>query len=530
MDSETSNILGMVSKVNLDALIQREDFEFVDETNISNSSRNITTLSIRDFEENSFFFSALRKPDFQRETSEWDSVKICEFIKSFLEGELIPAIILWRSAGSYTFVIDGSHRTSSLAAWINDDYGDGHISRNFYEGNIPEDQKKIAEETRKKVNKEVGAFKQYQLTIKYPDGVDSDIKRRARNLAALAIQVQWVEGDTSKAEASYFKINQQAAPIDKTEIKLIKARRKANGVATRAIIKSGKGHKYWSGFSDENQQKIQLLAININNILFKPGFKTPIKTLDLPIAGKPYSTNTLSLIMDFVNIANSVNKMLDDDTTGEQTINFLINCKKIAQRINSSEPFSLGLHPAVYFYAQNGRHKVGSLYAITALIIEFENSHNGHLLKEFTKVRGDFEHLLIRYDYLIQQIIRKYRSVIAAYLHIKDYYLLTIKELSNGTCKEKAINNIISNSKFNYLSKLDNKGLKGNSNNFSRETKSTIFIKEALQNAPKCKICGGYLHTNSISIDHIKRKADGGFGNVENGQLTHPYCNTTYKN
>ncbi len=520
----------MVSKVNLDALIQREDFEFIDETNNSNSSRNITTLSIRDFEENSFFFSALRKPDFQRETSEWDSSKICEFIKSFLEGELIPAIILWRNAGSYTFVIDGSHRTSSLAAWINDDYGDGHISRNFYEGNIPEEQKRIAEETRKQINKEVGAFKQYQLTIKYPDGVDSDIRRRARNLAALAIQVQWVEGDTSKAEASYFKINQQAAPIDKTEIKLIKARRKANGVATRAILKSGKGHKYWSGFSEENQNTIQGLATEINNILFKPGLRTPIKTLDLPIAGKPYSTNTLSLIMDFVNIANGLSKTLDDDDTGEQTIKFLKRCKRIAQRINSIESLSLGLHPAVYFYAQNGRHKVGSLYAITALIIELENSHNGYLLNEFTRVREDFEYLMIKHDYLIQQIIRKYRSVIAAYLHIKDYYLLIIKELATGTSKTKVVEKVILDSKFNYLTKPETKSSQQSSKNFSRETKSTIFIKEALHNTPKCQICGGYLHMNSISIDHIERKADGGLGNVANGQLAHPYCNTTFKN
>lgn len=520
----------MVSKVNLDALIQREDFEFIDETSISNSSRNITTLSIRDFEESSFFFSALRKPDFQRETSEWDSSKICEFIKSFLEGELIPAIILWRNAGSYTFVIDGSHRTSSLAAWINDDYGDGHISRNFYEGNILKDQKAIAEETRKQVNKEVGAFKQYQLTIKYPDGVDSDIKRRARNLAALAIQVQWVEGDTSKAEASYFKINQQAAPIDKTEIKLIQARRKSNGVATRAILKSGKGHKYWSEFSAENQSSIQSLAIEINNILFQPGLQTPIKTLDLPIAGKPYSTNTLSLIMDFVNIANNVNKILDDDISGKQTISFLKKCKRIAQRINSIEPFSLGLHPAVYFYAQNGRHKVASLYAITALIIEFENSHNGSLFKEFTQVRENFEYLLIKYDYLVQQIIRKYRGVLAAYIHIKNYYLLIIKELYNNTPKEEVINKIISEYSFNYLAILSNTSKDNNSQNFSKETKSSIFIKEALINAPKCRICGGYLHTNSISIDHIVRKADGGLGNIENGQLAHPYCNTTYKN
>lgn len=65
-----------------------------------------------------------------------------ELVKSFIEGELIPAIILWRSSGNYIFVIDGSHRLSALASWINDDYGDGPISMEYYGGEIPEEQKK----------------------------------------------------------------------------------------------------------------------------------------------------------------------------------------------------------------------------------------------------------------------------------------------------------------------------------------------------------------------------------------------------
>ncbi len=35
---------------------------------------------------------------------------------------------------------------------------------------------------------------------------------------------------------------------------------------------------------------------------------------------------------------------------------------------------------------------------------------------------------------------------------------------------------------------------------------------------------------NSISIDHKIRKEDGGLGNLDNAQLTHLYCNTTFKN
>ena len=65
---------------------------------------------------------------------------------------------------------------------------------------------------------------------------------------------------------------------------------------------------------------------------------------------------------------------------------------------------------------------------------------------------------------------------------------------------------------------------------FSRETKSEAFMREALRNPIRCKICGGLVHINSISIDHINRIEDGGLGVIDNAQITHPYCNTTDKN
>ena len=66
-------------------------------------------------------------------------------------------------------------------------------------------------------------------------------------------------------------------------------------------------------------------------------------------------------------------------------------------------------------------------------------------------------------------------------------------------------------------------------NKFPRETKTAAFIRDALSGVPRCKICGGSRHSHSISIDHIKRRADGGHATLDNAQLTHPYCNTTYK-
>ena len=104
--------------VNLDALIPREDFEIADET-VADTARP-TTIRITDLAPHAFFYSGLRKPDFQRETANWSPAKIQDFIQTFLDGDLIPAIIFW-GAGGNNFVIDGAHRLSALAAWVHDD-------------------------------------------------------------------------------------------------------------------------------------------------------------------------------------------------------------------------------------------------------------------------------------------------------------------------------------------------------------------------------------------------------------------------
>ena len=358
--------------INLDALIPREDFE-VEESKISGTKKE--KISIEDIKKDSFFFPAVRKPDFQRETTEWDSHRICELIKSFIEGDLIPAIIFWRSKAGYLFVIDGSHRLSALSAWVNNDYGDGQISKLFYDGVIPDEQLKIAEETRKLINKKVGSYEDCRLALTHPDKVKPEMVKSALNLAGLAIQLQWVEGDASKAENSFFKINQQAAPIDKTELKLLESRKKPNSIAARAIIRSGKGHKYWSSFEKEIQAQIQEIAKEINEILFEPKLQTPIKTLDLPVGGKLYSAQTLPLILDFVNIVNKIdfnNKGVNDDDTGETTIKILKKVRKVAYILNSNHASSLGLHPILYFYSPNGQHRTVSFFAVVDFVMKLD--------------------------------------------------------------------------------------------------------------------------------------------------------------
>jgi Protein of unknown function DUF262/HNH endonuclease len=514
------------SKVSLDALIPREAFDIQEQSH--NAGRNILMISVRDLEQNSFFYPYLRKPDFQRETNEWDTEKVCDFIESFLEADLIPAVILWRSTSSYYFVIDGSHRLSSLIAWINDDYGDGKISKEFYDGDISDEQKAAAQKARKLVEAKIGSYKYYQTLAQQRKEVDPKILERARNLGALGIQLQWVEGDASKAEASFFKINQKAAPIAPTEIRLLEARKTPNGVAARAINRSGNGHKYWSEFSQQKQQEIENIAQEIHQLIFEPKLKNPIKTLDLPIVGNLSSADKLELILEFVNIVNDIqsDKQLGEDSTGDKTVELLRNCRRIAQRINSNHPSSLGLHPVVYFYTSAGKPKIGSFYGVVTLILYLEKTKS---FAKFTEVRKDFEWIIWQYD-MVPQLVSK-SSAIEARERVKSFYVTIIDKLLQKVDKKNIIKEIVAERNFGALKiKAKGDGSETQSKEFSRETKSAAYIREALRGTPKCKICGGYIPDRFNSIDHIKRKADGGLGTIDNAQLTHPYCNTTYKN
>ena len=514
-------------KVSLDALIPREAFDIQGQQG-QNIAR--TTISIRDLEENSFFYPSLRKPDFQRETNEWDAGKICEFIESFLDGDLIPAVILWRSSSSYYFVIDGSHRLSSLVAWINDDYGDGKISKEFYDGDV-EEQKTPAQEVRKLIKEKIGHYKDYQSMAQQRGQLDQKIIDRARNLGALAIQLQWVEGDAAKAEASFFKINQKAAPIGETEMRLLQARKKPNGVAARAIMRSGNGHKYWSDFSQEKQNEIEKLAEEIHQVLFEPKLKNPIKNTNVPMVGNLSTSQKHEFILEFVNIANDIDTKneldLIDDVTGEKTVQFLRKCKKVAFRINSNDNSSLGLHPLIYFYTYDGRYRIGSFYGLVTFILHLEKSKS---FSKFTDIRKDFESIIWRHDEIVPQIVSK-TSAVQAREKVKNFYFYVMEKLSQGVDKQGVIKQIADEKVCGTL-KIKTRVSKSETQNqkFSRETKNAAFIRDALPKIQRCEICKSYLHGHSISFDHIKRKADGGLGSLDNAQLTHPYCNTTYKN
>jgi len=533
------------SLVNLDAFIKREEFSVIT-TSPTTLQTSPTSILISELEPERIWLQLLRKPDFQRETANWDAERVAELVESFAQGDLIPAVILWKAESGNIFVIDGSHRLSALIAWVKDDYGDKEISLEFFQNFIPIEQKKAAERTRKLVNDSIGSYQDLKAVLRNQQNSSAEQIRLAKNVFGTAIQLQWVVGNSATAERSYFKINMQAVTIDKTELDIIKCRRKPNALATRSLIRAGTGHKYWSAFPHQTQVDIEKTARDIYDTMFKPPIETPLRTLDLPVAGKGYSGESVKMVFDLVNLINNVSpdmwrektikkgkaktedmpdKVLPDDDNGTQTLQYLKEVRKLAIRIGSNDPSSLGLHPVVYFYGATGRFLPMTFLAVAGFMKELEKRN---AFAEFTRIRSGFEDFLLENRGFVNQIGHE---VIGGEKRVKAtllMYEVLFEELTRGGSKQHIIEQMRSHKELKFLHEPVAENIEYGKT-FSVDTKSAAYLREAIDKSPRCAICNARLHFKSISFDHKGRKEDGGLGTPDNAQLTHPYCNTGYK-
>nr|WP_288807962.1 DUF262 domain-containing protein [uncultured Sphingobacterium sp.] len=521
--------------VNLDALIKREDFGSTVEDEES-FHETFSTISIRDLTKGSLIAPNLRKPDFQRETNHWTPGQLVSLLESFVNGDLIPSVILWKSP-SYLFVIDGGHRLSAIRAWVEDDYGDGHISFDYFGRDISPDQKKIAEKTRKLINSSIGSYKEFAHQNENPNLLPEE-RRRISKIISRALHVQWVKGDADKAENSFFNINSQGTPLDNIEEMLLRNRKKPIAISARAIIRAGTGHKYWSNFPTSHSSQVEQLSKELHKTIFEPELKAPIKTLDLPLGGSKSVRTSIQILIDYLTICNkgyyskdfSISSS-DDDHIGDETINVLKRAVKLSKKISGNDSGSLGLHPAVYFYGPTGRHSQAMFMGTVELLADKVRNNDDSFFRKFTAVRERLETLLIDNKDLIATIVQKHISFkrIKVYTKLLDTFIKTLFE-------NKSSDILLSEEDIVKIGGLEGKIVTGElfgsgQLNFSDEIKSQTFIASALKAALKCPICGGYLDPEkSVSYDHIMRKQDGGQGHRDNCQLTHPYCNQAIKN
>lgn len=516
----------MAKRVDLDAMIPREDFAVAQETYVLDL---IKDFPITNLKEDSPVLRLLRKPDFQRETNHWNPDQVVSLLESFLDGEVIPSLILWK-APRYIFVIDGGHRLSALRAWMLDDYGDGAISLGFYKGEISSKQRDIAKYTRQLVERHIG---RYSTLLSHVDthNAPEEVLRRAQVLFTRALPLQWIQGDASVAETSFFKINSQGTPLDDTETLLIKNRKKPIAIAARAILRAGSGHKYWSKFPPERTREVETVTQEFHEKIFKPEAEEPLKTLELPLGGSVSPIDALALLVDFLGIAGTREKdgkTIDkyaDDSSGDETVQVLKNALQTLNRIAGNNPASLGLHPAVYFYNEKGKYSRFLFLGMAAVIQDKLRNNDSLFFKKFTGARKELEQFLIENKSLIGLLLQNL-SKRQRVPKVRDLFDFLVGQLqTNKTVKvEDAIKHL---------------GIRGRildadaihmTTQISDDTKSMVYVRQAVTSALRCPVCGGLLDpSKSVSYDHIQPKRAGGTGDHTNVQLAHPYCNTGYK-
>jgi hypothetical protein len=514
----------MATPANLDAFIPRDDF-FAASPERSQYGEPIE-FGMLDLEVN--IGKLLRKPDFQRETAAWDPKRIAQFIKSFAEEELIPAVIFWSSPTTGNiYVVDGAHRLSALLAWLYDDYGDKKRSQEYFDFRPSLDQLEAADEARRLVNQYVGPYREIIEATKEKNSLQKFIDLEP-HVSRRRIPIQWLKAaNAQKAEDSFFRINLQSVSLDKTEQLLIKSRKLALAVSTRGIVRGGAGHKYWDKFPEPTRTKIVTYAKDIHDILFLPPLDPPVRTLELPIAGQPYGGNGMRLTMELVQFANTksgkASAMPDED--GTKTLGALQRTWSVAVRMCGSDAASLGLHPVVYVYSHaTGKHLPSAFMALARWITDLDSRKN---LSQFCAMRKDFEEFLVGNEAISREIVSQQGSRGRAVPTLIAYYQFLFDRLSEGLSKDEIEFALSGDQKLKGFLAISKAELQlEHGVDFSPEVKSQGFIKEALGGSIRCVICEARLYPSRFNSEHKKDKKLGGIGSPENHGLAHYYCNS----
>jgi Protein of unknown function DUF262 len=523
------------SKVNLDALITRQDMEGGTQKNVPQDFGFKHSDLLKKV---GMTYAILRKPDFQRSTSSWTPEKVRDMVVAYIEGETVPGVIVWRSPQSDLFVIDGAHRLSSIIAWINDDYGDGDVSKGHY----GEPQNPLAaQKARELVNASVGSYKNLIDAVN-DSTADPRHQANAKKLVFATLPVQELKkvSDAATAEKSFLKINEQGVILSDTEKWLINSRFCPNSMAARAISLKGTGGAYWERFTDaENKAKISELSASVYKLLFTPDLDVgELKTVDLPIAGSFSGSNALNLIFQLVNFANDVQtkppanraeaeKLIPVDVDGTATIRFLNRTKRVASLLSnlrtSSYAHSVDLHPFIYFYSHQGHHQPTMFLATAYWLRELDRAKK---IPELAKdgLRGRLEDFLLEHSFLIQAISRRARGEEKAVRRLRQYLDFLLDNVSKTTSSD-LLDEVGKKFRVATVPEPDEEPTAPGSR-IPINIKNSMFIEEELRNAKKCELCKARIPARGLSRDHRLDRKHGGTGVKENAAPTHHACNS----
>jgi hypothetical protein len=147
-------------------------------------------------------------------------------------------------------------------------------------------------------------------------------------------------------------------------------------------------------------------------------------------------------------------------------------------------------------------------------------------LKEFTSVRKYFEDFLILNARALGETISARGSKGRSVPTLIEYYELVLTELLKGSTPRKIFRKMRKHPKLAVVAQKT-PDFTEYGKDFSTETKSAVFLVDALNSAPICRICGARYQPDSVNADHKQPRSRGGLGSPKNLAPTHYYCNST---
>lgn len=330
---------------------------------------------------------------------------------------------------------------------------------------------------------------------------------------------------------SFITINSRAVEINETELLMIRTRRKPNVIAARALIRAATGHEYWSKFDAGHKDAIRQRAKQIYDVLFEPETADAARSIEMPIAGKPYSANALRMALEVVNLSNDTKSKQDlenseDDGDGSKTARALDRAYGVIKYLAGEQPSSLGLHPSVYFWGATGNHQPSAFLAMIAFVQHL--SADKVRMVDFCYQRASFEEFLLKEQEIIKFILGKFGGWTKSVPTVLEMYKIIVDGFKKELASDEIRASIVNNPRFQGLDKLVE--LAGYPNRkITREATVAVARRELLSSAVRCRICYARLPSSAFNKDHDKRAQDGGRATEDNLQLTHPYCNSGFK-
>ncbi|GAB2869072.1 hypothetical protein GCM10027093_00890 [Paraburkholderia jirisanensis] len=559
-------------RVHLDHLINRQSLRYrskvvngLEHSGSVAGRRSDSNIRFDDIRQKDGWFDRLVKPDFQRATCAWDPEACVTFLSAVIRRRIIPSIILWRSSeNGLVYVLDGAHRLSVLRAWMIDDWGDR--AGDFYDKNENlQEIQAAAQSARLLVNERIGPFSEFEaahvewkgiarkggapLALMRPREFDmamfhSDMVDSSRTLHA-----QWEDGDYEAAEESFLAINRQGEPLDDVEQLLIEYRNGSLSRVIMSIASAGASGHYWPEPPDEQhlsqgvRDKLEGFSDRcsaLHHLLFVPPFDAKILDINVPFVVAPghfrphqHLIELLPLLVEGGAVGGErLPQLLAKDSSADVE-EIIFNADMLLTLLErklghlggkNTDSRSLSVVPLIYWYNRKATFVRGLFYGWCHWLLSGDDTQIQERKIAVSAIRGDLEEVLIRFKDEIAEV--QHRS--GAGLKALGAVATVLQKLVEALLSERGLPVDDTDEKIRQIlgAKSMPRVRASNARAFSKGNRIEINVRELLNSAIKCEICGGVVDLKQgLQYDHKHEHAKGGLSVAENGRPTHPFCN-----